>query len=174
MHIKQQEGKITPHRLPFKNGAILDYQKARETGQGRDRRETHGVRMFREVLLFRKQPAPLCEVFTDALFAESTVKNNNLNVSIIFRSPFHFHYLFPINRDLAEHNSADKELDGTANVNEEIDGGCVEDRCYAFMKKSSMSACEHPQSRASKPGSCSWHGWVGGGGSVRKRVCFFP
>ncbi|KAI4566572.1 hypothetical protein MJG53_015249 [Ovis ammon polii x Ovis aries] len=40
-------------------------------------------------------------------------------------SRFHFHYLFPINRDLAEHNSADKEVDGTANVNEEIDGGCV-------------------------------------------------
>lgn len=61
----------------------------------------------------------------DAPFAASAVKNNNLNVSIIFCSPFHFHYLFPINRDLAEHNSADKELDGTADVNEEIDGGRV-------------------------------------------------
>lgn len=59
------------------------------------------------------------------LFVESTVKNNNLNVSIIFLSLFHFRYLFPINRDLAEHNSADKEVDGTANVNEEIDGRCV-------------------------------------------------
>ena len=64
-------------------------------------------------------------MFIDALFVESTVKKNNLNVSIIFPSRFHFHYLFPINRDLAEHNSADKEVDGTANVNEEIDGGCV-------------------------------------------------
>ena len=64
-------------------------------------------------------------MFTDAAFAKSTVKNNNLNVSIIFPSPFHFHYLFPINRDLTEHNSADKEVDGTANVNEEIDGGRV-------------------------------------------------
>lgn len=53
------------------------------------------------------------------------MKNNNLNVSIIFLSLFHFRYLFPINRDLAEHNSADKEVDGTANVNEEIDGRCV-------------------------------------------------
>lgn len=26
-------------------------------------------------------------------------------------------------KDLAEHNSADKEVDGTANVNEEIDDG---------------------------------------------------
>lgn len=64
-------------------------------------------------------------MFIDPLFVESTVKNNNLNVSIIFPSLFHFHYLFPINQDLAEHNSADKEVDGTANVNEEIDGGCV-------------------------------------------------
>lgn len=114
----------------------MDYHKARETGQERDRIETHGVSTVRKVLLFRDRPAPLLGVFLDALFAEGTVKNNNLNVSIISRSPFHFHYLFTINRDLAEHNSADKELDGTANVNEEIDGGCVEDRCYAFMKKS--------------------------------------
>lgn len=54
------------------------------------------------------------------------MKNTHLNVSIIFRGPFHFHYLFPINRDLAEHNSADKELDGTADGNEEIDVGACE------------------------------------------------
>lgn len=73
----------------------------------------------------KPQPTPLLGVPIDALLVGSTVKNNNLNVSIIFPSPFHFHYLFPINRDLAEHNSADKEVDGTANVNGEIDGGCV-------------------------------------------------
>lgn len=77
------------------------------------------------------------------------MRNNNLNVSIIFPSPFHFHYLFPINRDLAEHNSADKEVDGTAGGNEEIDGGCVQDRCYAFMKRRGVCS-EHRQSRAGK------------------------
>lgn len=119
-------------------------------------------------------------MFIDALFAGSTVKNNNLNVSMIFRSPFHFHYLFPINRDLAEHNSADKELDGTADVNEEIDGGCVEDRCYAFMKKSSLSACEHPPSRASVYAEAGVYGWgkackedrMGTSTPSLERVCF--
>lgn len=74
------------------------------------------------------------------------MKNNNLNVSIIFPGPFHFHYLFPINGDLAEHNSADKEVDGTADGNEEMNGGCVQDRCYAFMKRRGVLS-EHPQSR---------------------------
>lgn len=77
------------------------------------------------------------------------MKNNNLNVSIIFPGPFHFRYLFPINRDLAEHNSADKEVDGTADGDEETDDGCVQDRCYAFMKRRGVCD-ERPQSRAGK------------------------
>lgn len=53
------------------------------------------------------------------------MKNNNLNVSIIFFSSFYFYYLFFINRDFVEYNFVDKEVDGIVNVNEEIDGGCV-------------------------------------------------
>jgi hypothetical protein len=83
------------------------------------------------------------------------VKNNNLNVSIIFPSPFHFHYLFPINRDFAEHNSADKEVEGTADVSVEIDGGCVQDRCYAFMKREGNRG-EHPQGRTGRHENILW------------------
>lgn len=90
------------------------------------------------------------------------MKNNNLNVSIIFPGPFHFHYLFPINGDFAEHNSADKEVDGTADGNEEMNGGCVQDRCYAFMKRKASSVSIHKVEKASTQTLTGTYGWQRG------------